>query len=59
MSQFEYHILRANDRFLTRNGGGDASETLNDFGKDGWEICAALDGTDHGEYILILRRESN
>jgi hypothetical protein len=57
MAKFEYHLLPVGESFLNANRGGDAKETLNTFGRDGWDIAAVIPSTKPGETTLILRRE--
>lgn len=49
MRQFEYRILRAND--LSEN-------TLNEMGKEGWELVCSTQSIVYGS-CLILKREKS
>ena len=53
---FEYHVMHVNDDWLTSNKGGDATMTLDQLGKSGWNIATTIALSD-GTHIIILRRE--
>jgi hypothetical protein len=49
MRQFEYRIVRANDL---------SESTLNDMGKEGWELVCSTQSIVYGS-CLILKREKS